>query len=195
MTQLNHLGRVGKYVSRDALRIIISTSRTDLGRRCSVKVICDLRAVHTVEGNTSGYSTAVDISGDPLVGVAAVGSCALHFRIRSGVKMVYNSDIVHAIERNGVRRLGGKDICGNALLVVSKFADGVLHLMGVCCIKVIEIGWLVRSLKGYCVKDRGWMGWVCMDWMRWVCMDWMRWVYINVIHIGLLVCYLNLVFI
>ena len=73
--------------------------------------------------------------------------------------MVKGSGIVHAIERNGVRRLGSKDICGNALLVVSKFVDGVRHLIGVCGIKVIENVWLVRSQKRYCVKDRGWLGW------------------------------------
>ena len=44
--------------------------------------------------------------------------------------------------------------CGNALPVVSKFVDGVRHLVGVCGIKVIENVWLVRSQKGYCVKDK-----------------------------------------
>ena len=81
MTQLNHLGRIGKYVSRDDLQIILGTSRTDLSLRCGVKVICDLRAVHTVEGNTSGYSAAIDISSNLNVGVAAESNCGLHLSI------------------------------------------------------------------------------------------------------------------
>ena len=36
-----------------------------------------------------------------------------------------------------------------------------------------------------------WMGWVYMGWLAWF----LGWVYINVTPIGLLVCYLNLVFI
>src|SRR6267154_4028630 len=61
--------------------------------------------------------------------------------------MVYDRRIVHAIERDSRDLLGGKDLCGISLQVVSKIDDSVIHLIDICGIKVVHIGWLVCSQK------------------------------------------------
>ena len=66
---------MGKYVSRDALQIII----VNRGCRYGVNMIFGVWAVHTVEGNTSGYRVFVDPRSDSLVDVAVVGICTLRF--------------------------------------------------------------------------------------------------------------------